>query len=218
MQSRYPIAKPRGIDEITRKDIERVVDQANRALMDLYGAILPQVEGVPTVEVINLGDTITNLVTNTITSSYIGSVTDRLRTSGGSTVVLTDDGTNQTLTGSLGELRINAAGILRLLDNVVAAGTLTIAGNTTVGGTLGVTGATTVGGNLTASGNLGVRGTTSLSGNVTAYGNLTVSSGIYGEHIIDPAVSDVKASRVIGTVYQNTAPTMKDVRVSVKIE
>ena len=218
MQSRYPIANPRGRDELTRKDLERVVDQANRALMDLYSAMLPQVEGVPTVEVINFGDSITNLVTNTITSSYIGSVTDRLRTSGGSTVVLTDDGSNQTLTGSLGELRINAAGIFRLLDNVVAAGTFSIAGNATVGGTLGVTGATTIGGNVTASGNLGVRGTTSVSGNVTAYGRLTVSSGIYGEHIINPAVSDVKASRVIGTVYQNTGLTMKDVRVSVKVE
>ena len=199
MQPRYKIASPLAGEELTRKDLERVVDQANRALMDLYGAILPQTAGIPTVEVTNLGDSITNLITNTITSGYIGSVTDRLRTSGGSTVVLTDDGTNQTLTGSLGELRINAAGILRLLDNVTAAGTLTVTGNTAVGG------------------NLAATGTAIVSGNITGYGRMTISSGVYGDHMIDPDASVVTSSRVLGTTYQNTASTMILAQISVRM-
>lgn len=35
---------------------------------------------------------------------------------------------------------------------------------------------------------------------------------------INPAVSDVTLSRAIGSIYQNTLTTMKDVRVSLKIE
>jgi hypothetical protein len=69
VKAKYGVASPRGVEELTRKDLERVVDQTNRALMDIYGSILPAVEGVPTVEIINLGDTVTTTITNIVTDA-----------------------------------------------------------------------------------------------------------------------------------------------------
>lgn len=228
MQPRYKVANLiKGEEGVTRKEIDRVVDQVNRALMDLYAHSLPLEGGTPTVQTQNLGGSITTTIINTFTSSYVGSFSDRLRTSGGSTVILTDNGTNQTLTGSLGELQVAAAGIIRFISNVTANGTLTVNGGASIGGGLAVTGGETIGGGLAVTGNAAV------SGSITTRGSLTASSGISaaslfvsgniisrgtitGEHLIDPDVTDVTSSRVIGTVYQNTNATMLDVRVSLK--
>jgi hypothetical protein len=94
------------------------------------------------------------------------SAVDRLTTTDASpsTIVLTDDNTNQILTGSLGDMKFRQPGGDYYFE--VGAG---------------------------------------------------VEADVHGDFVMEPTVSDVTASRVIGTVYQNANSTMLDVRVSVKL-